>query len=78
MDMVLLIPNGLGAILGFIQMFLCLVAPRRETGETEVQDSHDVADIDDVEEAIDEEANQVAAHGVVTICEESEVVVTKK
>lgn len=74
MDLVVLIPNALGAILGFIQMFLCLIAPRKEvlvSGETE-QDSEDLADIDDEEEAgvvttnmeaTNEESNHAAASG---------------
>jgi len=30
MDWIIMVPNGLGAILGFIQMFLRLVIPSRE------------------------------------------------
>ena len=30
MDWLLIIPNGVGAILGFIQIFICLVIPSRE------------------------------------------------
>ena len=72
MDFVLLIPNGLGAVLGFIQMFLCLIAPRKEmlvSGETD-QGGEDLVNIDDEEgagvettdlEATDEESNHAAA-----------------
>ncbi len=73
MDKVIIIPNGLGAALGAIQMFLCLVAPRREilaSGDTEVQDSHDLVEIDDVEEAGGEatgiEATETEANDVET------------
>ena len=42
MDWFIIVPNGLGAILGFIQMFLRLIVPARETfpssGETEQRD----------------------------------------
>ena len=34
MDWIILIPNGLGAILGFIQMFLRLVVPARTSSVT--------------------------------------------
>jgi len=40
MDWIIIVPNGFGAILGFIQMFLRLVVPSRETfpsGEVERQ-----------------------------------------
>ncbi len=30
MDWIMIIPNGVGAILGFIQIFICLVIPSRE------------------------------------------------
>ncbi len=71
MDLVILIPNGLGAILGFIQVFLCLIAPRKEilvSGETE-QDSEDIDDEEEAGavttnmEAANEESNHAAASG---------------
>jgi hypothetical protein len=30
MDWIMIIPNGIGAILGFIQMFICFLVPSRE------------------------------------------------
>jgi len=84
MDMVLLIPNGLGALLGFVQIFLCMIAPRRDIltlGETEVQDSLDLAGLNDVEElgveamdmeATDEEANHLVAREVKATGKENE------
>jgi hypothetical protein len=30
MDWIIITPNGVGAILGFIQIFICLVIPNRE------------------------------------------------
>jgi hypothetical protein len=84
MDMVLLIPNGLGALLGFVQIFLCMIAPRRDiltSGETEVQDSLDLAGLNDVEElgveamdmeATDEEANHLVAREVKATGKENE------
>ena len=35
-----MVPNGLGAILGFIQMILCLIVPR----QTEVEQAGDIED----------------------------------
>jgi len=51
------VPNGLGAILGFIQMFLRLVVPSRETfpssGEIERQDELSVGGTDvDIEATV--------------------------
>ena len=51
MDYIIMVPNGLGAILGFIQMFLRLVVPSGDTSpseiETQVDDkSEGVADVD--------------------------------
>jgi hypothetical protein len=82
MDMVLLIPNGLGALLGFVQIFLCMIAPRKEilaSGETEVQDSHDVVDVVDEEvgveatdmDSTDDEANHLVARDVKSTGEET-------
>ena len=51
MDYIIMVPNGLGAILGFIQMFLRLVVPSGDTSpseiETQVDDkSEGFADVD--------------------------------
>ena len=66
MDLVILVPNGLGAILGFIQVFLCMVAPRKEilaSGEIEVNDVErsveELADVDVGTADTDIEANDV-------------------
>jgi solute carrier family 50 protein (sugar transporter) len=43
-DMFIAVPNGLGALLGVIQMFLCLVFPRRiaaTTGSARDDDNND-------------------------------------
>ena len=40
MDYFIVVPNGLGAILGFIQMILCLIVPR----QTEVEQAGDIED----------------------------------
>eukprot|EP00579_Thalassiosira_antarctica_P032040 CAMPEP_0201992858 /NCGR_PEP_ID=MMETSP0905-20130828/1274_1 /ASSEMBLY_ACC=CAM_ASM_000554 /TAXON_ID=420261 /ORGANISM="Thalassiosira antarctica, Strain CCMP982" /LENGTH=269 /DNA_ID=CAMNT_0048547595 /DNA_START=329 /DNA_END=1138 /DNA_ORIENTATION=- len=57
MDWIIIVPNGLGAILGFIQMFLRLVVPSRETfpssGEIERQDELSVGGTDvDIEATV--------------------------
>ncbi len=52
MDWIMIIPNGVGAILGFIQIFICLVIPRQEKvppSEIEtggVQPAENVTDVD--------------------------------
>ena len=51
MDYIIMVPNGLGAILGFIQMFLRLVVPSGDTSpseiDTQVDDkSEGFADVD--------------------------------
>ena len=51
MDWIIIVPNSLGVILGFIQIFLHLVYPSRETppsGKIERQDelSGEVTDVD--------------------------------
>ncbi len=43
-DYFISVPNGLGAILGFVQMFLCLVMPRRGNEQTNRD-----GDVDDLE-----------------------------
>ena len=66
MDLVILVPNGLGAILGFIQVFLCMVAPRKEmlaSGVIEVNDVErsveELADVDVGTATTDVEATDV-------------------
>lgn len=54
MDWIIVIPNGLGAILGFIQVFLCFVIPRR--GEAPFAPAHMAA-----EEATDSDVEATAS-----------------
>ncbi len=55
MDWIMIIPNGVGAILGFVQIFICLVIPSREKaspGEIEIQGVHEEGTDEDVETSI--------------------------
>lgn len=42
MDWIIITPNGVGAILGFIQMFICLVIPNREKESSDKIESQGV------------------------------------
>ena len=49
MDWIMIIPNGTGAILGFIQMFICLVIPSRgevSSAEIEIQPVEEETEVD--------------------------------
>ena len=49
MDWIMIIPNGTGAILGFIQMFICLVIPSRgevSSAEIEIQPMEEETEVD--------------------------------
>ena len=44
MDYIIMVPNGLGAILGFIQMFLRLVVPSGDTSPSKIETQVDDED----------------------------------
>ena len=49
MDWIIMIPQGLGAIIGFVQMFICLVVPSRGEGssaEIEIQPLEEETEVD--------------------------------
>ena len=50
MDWIIMIPQGLGAIIGFVQMFICLVVPSGEkVSSVEIQAVQPVEEVTDVD-----------------------------
>ena len=50
MDWIIMIPQGSGAIIGFVQMFICLVIPSRDkVFSVEIQAVQPVEEVTDVD-----------------------------
>lgn len=58
MDWIIVIPNGLGSVLGFIQVFLCLIIPNRSGKATNTTTTTDGIPMDHLEELVPHHAGK--------------------